>query len=56
MLFIPKFRDYLEILTYKEVKNFVAISSSKYCKSIKDEEEQNLRIVSTLLFIFLTTP
>ena len=56
MLFIPKFHDYLEILTDKEVKNFVAIDSSKYCKSIKDEEEKNLRKVSTLLFVFLTTP
>ena len=38
------------------MKNFVAINSSKYCKSKKDEEEENLRKVSTLLFIFLTTP
>ena len=41
MLHIPKIDDYLEILTDKEVKDFVAKNFSEYFKSIR--EEQNLR-------------
>ena len=51
MLYIPKIDDYLEILTDKEVKDFVAIN---YGESIK--EEQNLRKVTKLLYFFLTKP
>ena len=40
MLYIPKINDYLEILTDKEVKDFVAINFSEYFKSIR--EGQNL--------------
>ena len=53
MLYIPKIHDYLEILTDEEMKDFVAISFSEYFKSIK--EEQNLRKVAKLLYIFLKT-
>ena len=35
MLYIPKINDYLEILTDKEVKDFVAINFSEYFKSIR---------------------
>ena len=52
MLHIPKIDYYLEILTDKEVKDFVAINFSECFKSIK--EEQNLREVAKLLYIFLT--
>ena len=51
MLYIPKIDDYLKILTDEEVKNFLAINFSEYFKSIK--EEQNLRKVAELLYIFL---
>ena len=54
MLYIPKIDDYLEILSDKEVKDFIAINFSEYFKSIK--EEQNLRKVAKSLYIFLTTP
>ena len=54
MLYIPKIDDYLKTLTDEEVKDFVAISFSKYFKTIR--EEQNLRKVTKLLYIFLTTP
>ena len=50
MLYIPRINDYLEILTDEEVKDFVAMNF----KSTK--EEQNLRKVAKLLYIFLTTP
>ena len=53
MLYIPKIDDYLKILTDEEVKDFVAINFSEYFKSIR--EEQNLRKVAKLLYIFLTT-
>ena len=52
---------YLKILTDDEVKDFVAISFSEYFKSTieklnsKLSEEQNLRKVDELLYIFLTT-
>ena len=54
MLHIPKIDDYLKILTDEEVTGFVAINFSEYFKSIR--EEQNLRKVATLLYIFLATP
>ena len=53
MLYIPKLDDYLETLAYEEVKDFVAISFSKYFKSIR--EEKNLRKVSKSFYNFLTT-
>ena len=54
MLYTPKIDDYLHILTNEEVKDFVAITFSEYCQSKR--EEQNLRKVAKLLYIFLTTP
>ena len=53
MLYFPKIDDYLKIFTDEEVKDFVAISFSKYFKTIR--EEQNLRKVAKLLYIFLTS-
>ena len=50
-MYILKINDYLEILTDEEVKHFVAINFSQ---SIKDE--QNLRKVAKLLYIFPTGP
>ena len=52
MFYIPKFDDYLNILT--EVEYFVAINSSQYFKSIR--EGKNLRKVAKSFYIFLTTP
>ena len=54
MLYIPKIQHHLEIVTVAEVNDFVAIDFSKYFKTIR--EEQNLRKVTKLLYIFLTTP
>ena len=48
-----KIDDSLQILTDEEVKDFVAINFSEYFKSTRDE--QNLRKVDKLLYIFLTT-
>ena len=53
MLCIPKIDGYLEVLTEKDVKYFVAINFSKYFKSI--EKEQNLRKVAKSICFFLTT-
>ena len=53
MLCISKIDDYLKILTDEEVKDFVPIHFSECFKSIKEEE--NLRKVAKLLYIFLTT-
>ena len=53
MLYIPKIDNYLEILNDEKVKDFVATNFSEYFKSIR--EEQNLRKVAKLLYIFLTT-
>ena len=53
MLYIPKIDEYLEILNDEKVKDFVATNFSEYFKSIR--EEQNLRKVAKLLYIFLTT-
>ena len=54
MLHIPKIDDFLKILTDEEVKDFVVINFSEYLKAVR--EEQNLREVAKLLYIFLTTP
>ena len=54
MLHIPKIDDYLKISTDEEVKDFVAIKFSEYFKFVR--EEQNLRKVAKLLYIFPTTP
>ena len=54
MLYIPKIDDYLEILTDEEVKHFVSKNFSEYFKSIR--EEQDLRKVAKLFYIFLTRP
>ena len=51
MLYIPNIDNYLEILTDKQVKDFVPINFSEYFKSMK--EEQNL---AKWLYIFLTKP
>ena len=52
MLYIRKIDDYLKILTDAEVKVVVVINSSEYFKYIR--EEQSLRKVATLAYIFLT--
>ena len=49
MLYIPKFDDYLKIVTDDEVKNFVAIRFSEYFRS-KREEQNFIKV-----YIFLTT-
>ena len=54
MLYIPKIDDYLKILTNEEMKYFAARSFTEYFQSIG--EEQNLRKVAKLFYIFLTTP
>ena len=53
-LYIPKIDDYLNILIHEEVEHFVSINFSEYLKSVR--EEQNLRKVTKLLYVFLTTP
>ena len=53
MVYIPKIDDYLKISTDDEVKDFVAMNISEYFKSIR--EEQNIRKVAKLLYIFLAT-
>ena len=61
MLDIPKIGDYFKILTDDEVKSFVAINFSEYFKSTREKlyskltQEQNIRKVAELLYIFLTT-
>ena len=37
MMYIPKIDEYLEILTDKEVKDFVAINFSEYFQSTKEK-------------------
>ena len=63
MLYIPKICDYLKILTDEEVKDFVAIIFGEHFKSTRKRifliylsEEQNLRKVAELLYVFLTRP
>ena len=61
MLYISKIEDYLKILTDEEEKDFLTINFSEYFKSAKEKlysklnKEQNLRKVTKLLNIFLTT-
>ena len=61
MLYTSKIEDYLKILTDEEEKDFLAINFSEYFKSAKEKlysklnKEQNLRKVTKLLNIFLTT-
>ena len=52
MLYVPQINDYLEILTDKDVKDFLAINVSWYFKYIT--EGQNLRKAAKLIYIFLT--
>ena len=54
MLYTPKIDDCLEILTDKEVKDFVAKTFGEYFKSTR--EEQNISKVAKSLYIFLTIP
>ena len=60
MLFISKTGNYLKILADDEVRDFVVINFSEYFESIGEKlysklnEEQNLRKVVELLFIYLT--
>ena len=62
MLYIPKVGDCLKILTDHELNDFVVINFGEYFKSMREKlhsklsEEQNLRKVVELLYIFLTTP
>ena len=62
MPYIPNIDHYLSILSDEEVKEFVTINFSKYFKSSREKlysklsEEQNLRKVAKLLYIFLATP
>ena len=53
ILCIPKFDDYLKILTDDEVKDSTAINISEYFQSTR--EEQNFWKVAKSLYIFLTT-
>ena len=49
MLYVPQINDYLEILTDKDVKGFLAINFSWYFKYIT--EGQNLRKATKLIYI-----
>ena len=42
MLHLPKIDDYLEILTYEKVKDFVAINFSECIKSAKEKLNSKL--------------
>ena len=42
MLHLPKIDDYLEILTYEKVKDFVVINFSEYIKSTKEKLNSKL--------------
>ena len=54
MLYISKIDDYyLEVLTDKKLKDFVAVNFNEYYKSIG--EKKCLRKVAKSLYIFLTT-
>ena len=62
MLYIPNIDDYLKIFTDDEVKDFVALNFGKCFKYTRKQlysklsEEQNLRKLAKLLYIFLTIP
>ena len=51
MVYIRMIDDYLKSSTDEEVKDFVAINFSGYCKSIR--EGQNLIKAAKSLYIFL---
>ena len=53
-MYIPKIDDYLKILTYEEVNNFVAINFSEYFEFMREEE--NFRKIDKSLYLFLTIP
>ena len=61
MLYIPKIGDYLKILIYHKMKEFVTINFSDSFKFTRKNlhsklsEEQNLRKVAESLYIFLKT-
>ena len=61
-MYIPKIGDNLKILTDDEVKEFVVINFGKYLRSTKEKfysklsEDQNLRKIAQLFYVFLTTP
>ena len=61
MWYIPKFDEYLKILTVDEVEDFVVKHFGEYFKSAKEKlysklfEEQNIRKVAEFLYIFLMT-
>ena len=42
MLYTPKIDNYLKILTYKEVKDFVVINFSEYFKSTREKLHSKL--------------
>ena len=61
MLYIPKICVYLKVLNSDEVKDLVALNFGQYFKSEREKlysklrEEQNIRNVTELLYIFPTT-
>ena len=61
MLYIPKICVYLKVLNSDEVKDLVALNFGEYFKSEREKlysklrEEQNIRNVTDLLYIFPTT-
>ena len=57
MVYISKVGDYSKILTDDEMNDFVVINLGEYLNLWeKNIEEQNLKKVIELLYIFLTTP
>ena len=57
MVYISKVGDYSKILTDDEVNDFVVINLGEYLNLWeKNIEEQNLKKVIELLYIFLATP
>ena len=61
MLYIPKICVYLKVLNSDEVKDLVALNFGEYFKSEREKlysklrEEQNIRNVTELLYVFPTT-
>ena len=61
MLYIPKICVYLKVLNSDEVKDLAALNFGEYFKSEREKlysklrEEQNIRNVTELLYIFPTT-
>ena len=57
MVYISKVGDYSKILTDDEMNDFVVINLGEYLNLWeKNIEEQNLKKVTELLYIFLATP